>query len=78
MSYRPYPSPDRARHQVERHAEETPPMLWAPRPLSPFTRQLFEGAATMMREAQPSGDAFAAKLRAAFQQRPHGSEAPTA
>jgi hypothetical protein len=26
MTYRPYPNTDRARHQVERHVDETPPL----------------------------------------------------
>jgi hypothetical protein len=26
MSYRPYPNPTRARHQIERHDDETPPL----------------------------------------------------
>lgn len=32
MTYRPYPSPDRARHQLDRHADETPPLMRAAQP----------------------------------------------
>ena len=73
MTYRPYPSPDRALHQLGRHDDETPPYT-EPRPLSPLERQLFEGAAAMVKAAQPGLAAVAANLRAAFQPRPTSKE----
>lgn len=74
MTYRPYPNLDRARarHQIDRHDIETPP-LSAPRPMSPPERQLFESAAAMMRAAQPGLELMASRLRAAFQPRPVSS-----
>ncbi len=56
MPYRPYPSRTRALKQVERHADEKPPMLWSPRPLSEFERRFFEASAVMARAA---GEALA-------------------
>ncbi|MEH0542982.1 hypothetical protein QA802_07835 [Streptomyces sp. B21-105] len=76
MTHRPYPSPDRALHQLARHDDETPPYT-EPRPLSPLERQLFEGAAAMVKAAQPGLTAVAANLLAAFQPRPAGSEETT-
>lgn len=72
MTYRPYPNPDRARHQIERHDDETPPLA-EPRPLTPFERQLAEGAQAALLRVAP----IAASLRAAFQPRPVGSEEKT-
>ncbi|MFI5473191.1 hypothetical protein ACIA6D_23490 [Streptomyces cacaoi] len=77
MTHRPYPSPDRARHQLDRHDDETPPYT-EPRPMSPLEQQLFEGAAAMVKAAQPGLAAVAANLRAAFQPRPASSEETTA
>ncbi|WP_435279158.1 hypothetical protein [Streptomyces sp. 1222.5] len=68
MSHRPYPSTDRALHQLDRHDDETGPLA-EPRTLSPIEQRLAEAAA-MMRAAQPSGSAMGARLRAAFQPRP--------
>ncbi len=72
MSHRLYSSPERARHQIDRHADETPPLLRPARPMSQFERQFFEGAAAMMKAAQPGLELAATRLRAAFQ-RPQSS-----
>ena len=77
MTYRPYPSADRARHQLDRHDDETPPYIRAPRPMSQFERQFFEGAAALMKAAQPGLGLAAARLRAAFQPRPASREETT-
>lgn len=69
MTHRPYPSVDRARHQLDRHDDETPPYT-EPRPLSPLEQNLADQAAAIMRAAQPGLDAAMASLRAAFQPRP--------
>ncbi|WP_369043453.1 hypothetical protein [Streptomyces sp. Midd1] len=69
MSHRPYPSPDRALHQVDRHDEETPPHS-DPQPGRPFPRRAGEQLSAFMRAAQPSGLAMGTQLRAAFQIRP--------
>ena len=50
MTYRPYPSPDRARHQLDRHEDETPP-LTARRPLSPMEQALVDHATAAVRGA---------------------------
>lgn len=77
MTYRPYPNPDRARHQLARHDNETGPVLRLPRPLSHFEKQFFEGAAAMVKAAQPGLELAAARFRAAFQPRPVSSEETT-
>jgi hypothetical protein len=48
MSHRPYPNAERAHHQLDRHADETPPAR-QPRPLSPFEKAFFEGATAAAR-----------------------------
>ncbi|MGV9756947.1 hypothetical protein ACWDUC_14165 [Streptomyces tricolor] len=77
MSHRPYPNADRARHQLDRHADETGPHA-EPRPVTPMERQLAEAAAAVMRAVQPNGITLADRLRAAFQPRPTSSEEKTA
>ena len=77
MTRRPYPSIDRARHQLERHEEETAP-LPAVRPLSPFERRFFEAAAAMVRAATPSFAEAGARLKSSLSQRPVSSEETTA
>ena len=69
MTHRPYPDVDRARHQLDRHDDETPPLA-PPRQMSPLERQLFEGASAIVKAAQPGLELAAARLRAAFQPRP--------
>jgi hypothetical protein len=74
MTYRPYPNADRARHQIERHDDETPPLSDGSRqPPSLFGQRLL-----ISEEAQAAMGASLAKvgasLRAAFQPRPAGSE----
>ena len=73
MAYRPYPSVDRARHQLDRHDDEAPPAA-EPRPVTPFERQMVEGAQAALKSAS----ATVAQLRAAFQPRPVSSEEKTA
>lgn len=73
MTHRPYPSSTRARHQLDRHDDETPP-LSEPRPMTPFGQRLTGQMAAIMKAAQPDGVTLADRLRAAFQPRPAGSE----
>lgn len=78
MTHRPYPNADRARHQIERHDDETPPQTQVgQRPLSPLARQFFESAATYGEALRPQLQAVGESLRAAFQPRPVGSEENT-
>ena len=72
MSHRPFPSVDRARHQLDRHDDETPPAA-EPRPVTLFERQLVEGAQAALKSAS----AAVAQLRAVFQPRPTSSEEKT-
>lgn len=65
MSHRPYPNVDRARRQVERHEDETPPYR-EPRPLTPFGQQWAVNARAVLKAAQPSLTLAAARLHAAF------------
>jgi len=53
MAYRPYPNADRARHQLDRHDDETPP-LTGPRPMTPFERAVVDGATAAVRAAAPT------------------------
>lgn len=69
MTHRPYPNPDRARHQIERHDGETPP-LSEPRPMTPFEQHLVEGATAALKVAVPA----VARMVAAMQRRPASSE----
>jgi len=57
MSHRPYPSPDRARHQLDRHGDETGPLA-LPRLLSPFEQQMAEAASAATRAAVSAETAF--------------------
>lgn len=76
MSYRPYPSVDRARHQVDRHDDEAGPQSAAPeRPLT--TAQAIEQWAAMMRAAAPTAQQLAAAWTAALKKRPASSEEKT-
>ena len=75
MTHRPYPSVDRARHQLDRHDDETPPAA-EPRPMTPFEEQLARNVQTM-KAALPTLALAGARLRAAFQPRPAGSEEKT-
>lgn len=78
MSYRPYPNPDRARHQIDRHDDETPPLTQVgQRPLSPLAKQFFEAAATYGEALRPRLQAVGESVLAAFQPRPAGSEETT-
>jgi hypothetical protein len=78
MTYRPYPNLDRARHQIERHDDETPPQTQAgQRTLSPLEKQFFEAAAAAGEALRPQLQAIGDSLRTAFQPRPVGSEEPT-
>ena len=63
MPCRPYPSRERSLKQVERHAVETPPLLWSPRPLSEFEKRFFEASAAMVRTAGASLTAMVEGLR---------------
>jgi hypothetical protein len=63
MPYRPYPSRERSLKQVGRHAVETPPMLWSPRPLSEFEKRFFEASAVMVRTVGASLAAMAEGMR---------------
>jgi hypothetical protein len=79
MSYRPYPNPTRARHQIDRHDDETPPQTQVgQRPLSPLEKQFFEAAAAVGEALRPQLQDIGASLRAAFQPRPVSSKGPTA
>lgn len=77
MSHRPYPSPDRALHQLGRHDDETPPLA-PPRPLSLLEQQLADAASAATRALRPQLEALGASLMSAFQPRPAGSEENTA
>lgn len=76
MSYRPYPNPDRARHQINRHDDETPPLSDG----SEQTPTVF-GRLVIAEEAREAMGArlaeVGASLRAAFRPRPAGSEETT-
>lgn len=72
MTHRLYSSPDRARHQLDRHADETPPLsdgsgyppAWPQIVISEEARE-----AMGVRLAE-----FGKSLRAGFQPRPQSSE----
>ena len=72
MSHHPYPSVDRAAHQLDRHDNETPPYR-APRPMTPMERAVVEYAQHAVRTAAPA----MAAMVAAFQPRPVSSEETT-
>lgn len=77
MTHRPYPSVDRARHQLDRHDDETPPLA-TPCPMTPFEQQMADAASAATRALRPQLQALGASLLAAFQPRPAGSEENTA
>ena len=65
MAYRPYPSPERARHQLDRHADETGPAQ-PTRPATPMERQLADMLTVFrqrMRAAQPSWTIVVERMR---------------
>jgi hypothetical protein len=62
MGHRPRPSIERALHQLARHNDETQPNS-EPRPMTPFERQLLEGAQAAVRSLAPLGDMLRAALR---------------
>ncbi len=72
MTYRPYLNPDRSRHQLDPHGDETPP-LTARRPLSPMGQTLVDYAVGAVQRATPA----LAAMVAGFQARPAGSEENT-
>lgn len=73
MTHRPYPNTDRARHQLDRHEDETPPYR-KPRPMTPTEKALVDYATAAVRAAAPA----VAAMKAAFAPRPAGSEEKTA
>jgi hypothetical protein len=76
MTHRPYPNPDRARHQLDRHNDETPPLPDGSDQPAAFTLPRLvvsdEARAAMGVRLAEVG----ASLRVAFQ-RPVGSEENT-
>lgn len=62
MTYRPYPDIDRARHQLDRHDDETPPLA-APRPMSPLERAVVEYSTAAVRAAAPALGSMVTALR---------------
>jgi hypothetical protein len=77
MTYRPYPSVDRARHQLDRHDDETPPLPDGSGQLSPFAMPRIV-ISDEVREAMGARLAeFGKSLRAGFQPRPVSSEETT-
>lgn len=72
MTYRPYPNADRARHQIERHDDETPPLPdGSGRPLSPFEQHVMAGVEGMGEALRPQLEAIGKSLLAAFRPRPY-------
>lgn len=73
MTHRPYPNADRARHQLERHDDETPPLADGSAPTAGFGMPQIviseEARAAMGARVAEVGES----LRAAFR-RPVGSE----
>ncbi|WP_330342673.1 hypothetical protein [Streptomyces sp. NBC_00557] len=57
MAHRPRPSRERARRQIERHADETGPAQPA-RPLTRFEQQLLDGTATVVTDIEPMATAL--------------------
>lgn len=75
MTYRPYPNAARARHQIERHDDETPPQAQVgDRPLSPLERQFFLAAADIGEKLRPQLQAVGESLLTAFRPRPVSGE----
>ncbi|MFE2073708.1 hypothetical protein [Streptomyces misionensis] len=77
MSHRPYPRVDRARHQLDRHDDEMPPMF-EPRPMTPIEQRLARNAQAILNAAQPTVALAAARLYAALRPCPASSEEKTA
>lgn len=77
MTYRPYPSPDRARHQLDRHDDETPPLSdGSDQPAALAMPRLV--ISDEAREAMGARlDEVGKSLRAGFQPRPVSSEENT-
>jgi len=77
MTHRPYPSLDRARHQLDRHDDETPPLSDGSDQPSPLAMPRL----VISDEAREAMGALLAgvgdSLRAAFQPRPVSSEENT-
>ncbi|MFM9656814.1 hypothetical protein [Streptomyces scabiei] len=72
MNHRPYPNANRARHQIERHDDETPPLPdGSGRPLSPFEQHVRAGLEGMGEALRPQLEAMGASLLAAFRPRPY-------
>ncbi|MCX5097590.1 hypothetical protein OOK36_55135 [Streptomyces sp. NBC_00365] len=77
MSHRPYPSVDRARHQLDRHDDETRPQ--PPRAYETATAAVvFERWAAALRAAVPAAQQLVASWNAAFNPRLASSEEKTA
>jgi hypothetical protein len=83
MNYRPHPKPDRARRQIDRHDDETPPLSdGSGHPLSPFEQHVMAGVEGMGEALRPQLEAMGRSLLAAFRPpafrpRPSGSEETT-
>lgn len=76
MTYRPYPSVDRARRQLDRHADEGPPQ--PPKGYTAVTAAVaFERWSTAMRSAVPTAQQLVASWTAALKPRPVRSEEKT-
>jgi hypothetical protein len=76
MSHRPYPSVDRALHQLDRHDDETRPQNATVH--EPVTAALaVERWAAAMRAAVPTAQQLAASWAAALKPRPVSSEEKT-
>lgn len=67
MAYRPYPSTDRALHQLDRHVHyEDAPVLT----MSPAVAQLMQSLTTGLVRALPTPEQVAANMAAAFRMVP--------
>lgn len=73
MTHRPYPNPTRARHQIERHDDETGPLL-PTRPMSPLERQLHEAMEAATQRLRPHLEAIGASVLAAHRALERGEE----
>lgn len=64
MTYRPYPSRDRALHQIDRHIDEVGPVTEAaPHAVTPFGQQLIDGTNAAVQAVGSSLAASFAKMR---------------
>ncbi len=81
MTRRPHPDLVRARHQLDRHDEETPP-LSPPRPMSPLEQAVVDYATAAVQAAAPGLAAMVKGFRRPAPdptpERPAASEEPTA